>query len=402
MLNAEKIKADFPIFSEHKKLVYLDNAATSQKPQVVINALVNFYSKQNANVHRGVYELSEIASSLYEEARQNLAKFIGAKSDEIIFTKGTTDSLNMLALSLADDIKKDDEILVADFEHHSNFLPWQNLAKKADARFEILESDKNGFISEPEWQKKLSKKTKIVAIAHASNVLGTIQDIKSVAEKVHSVGALLVVDGAQAIPHLPVDVKELDCDFYAFSGHKMLGPMGIGILYGRSELLQKMNPAYLGGGMINEVTFYNASYAESPEKFEAGTPNVAGAIALSTAADYLSEIGLDKIRQHEIELNEYLIKELKKIERVELLGEAKANQRTGLISFAVKNIHAHDLSDFLAKKGLSLRAGFHCAMPLHESHDFGATLRVSHYLYNEQKDLQFFIESLKEAIEYYG
>lgn len=403
MLNSAKIKKDFPIFKNHPELIYLDNAATSQKPQAVIDALSDFYSHDNANVHRGVYALSERASNAYDSARQKVADFINAKSKEIILTKGTTESLNLVAASYAlAKLKKGDEVLVTDFEHHSNFLPWQNVCQKTGATLKILNSDENGFISQEEWQKKLSKKTKLVAIAHASNVLGTITDIKKVALMVHKVGAVLVVDGAQAAPHLRVDVKDLDCDFYALSGHKMLAPMGIGVLYVKEEILATMSTYQLGGGMIEEVTFKKVTFADYPEKFEAGTPNVAGAIALARAIDYLSAIGLEEIRKHEIAMSKYLLNGLSQINKVKLLGKAAAEDRTGLVSFYVEGIHAHDLSDFLAKQNVALRAGFHCAMPLHQSRSCEATLRASYYLYNSEEDLEILLSNLKKAIAYYG
>ena len=404
MLDVIKIKKDFPIFNNHQDLIYLDNAATSQKPQAAIDRIAEFYSSENANVHRGVYPLSEQAGEAYDLARQKVANFIGAKSSqEIIFTKGTTESLNLVAQSYAlENLKIGDEIIVADFEHHSNFLPWQMLGKKTGASLKILNSDQSGFISQKEWQNKLSKKTKIVAIAHASNVLGTINDLKKIADMVHSVGAVLVVDGAQAIPHLQVNVQDLDCDFYAFSGHKMLGPMGIGVLYVKETILAKMLPYQLGGGMIESVSMNETIYAPYPEKFEAGTPNVAGAVALATAIDYLLEIGLAEIRAHEIKLSEYLLNGLAKIKRIKLLGTANARERTGLVSFYVDGIHAHDLSDFLAKNGLALRAGFHCSMPLHQSRNCEATLRASYYLYNSEQDLEFLLSNLEKAIAYYG
>lgn len=404
MLDVAKIKSDFPIFSKHRDLVYLDNAATSQKPQIVIDRIADFYSSENANVHRGTYPLSEQASEAYDLSRKKVASFIGAQSSqEIIFTKGTTESLNLAAQSYTlNNFKSGDEVLVADFEHHSNFLPWQRLCQKTGATLKILNSDAAGFISQKEWQDRLNKKTKIVAIAHASNVLGRINDIKKIAKMVHAVGAVLVVDGAQAIPHLSVNVEDLDCDFYAFSGHKMLGPMGIGVLYVKEKILAKMSPYQLGGGMIESVSLDEVIYTAYPEKFEAGTPNVAGAVALESAIDYLLAIGLSEIRAHEIKLSEYLLSGLAKIKQVKLLGTALAKERTGLVSFYVEGIHAHDLSDFLAKNDLALRAGFHCAMPLHQSRHAGATLRASYYLYNSEQDLESLLINLRKAIAYYG
>jgi cysteine desulfurase/selenocysteine lyase len=404
MLDVTQIKADFPIFTHHRELVYLDSAATSHKPQVVLDALNDFYSLDNANVHRGVYELSERASQAFEDAREKVANFISAKSSlEIVFTKGTTESLNLIAYSYAlSKLKVGDEVLVADFEHHSNFLPWLRVCQETGATLRILVSEESGQISQSEWQSKLSNKTKIVAIAHASNVLGTIQDIKKIAAMVHQFGAVLVVDGAQAIPHLAVNVNNLDFDFYVFSGHKMLAPMGIGVLYAKQSLLEEMSPYQLGGGMIESVKIDEVIYADSPSKFEAGTPDVAGAVALASAIDYLNSIGLSQIRDHEIMLSEYLLEKLSKIKRVKLFGNAPADQRTGLVSFSVEGIHAHDLSDFLAKQQVALRAGFHCAMPLHQNRSCGATLRASYYLYNQISDLDALLENLEKAIAYYG
>lgn len=404
MLNPAHVKSAFPIFTHQPELVYLDNAATSHKPQVVVEALVDFYSQHNANVHRGVYELSERASEKYEQARVKVAAFIGSSTPaETIFTKGTTDSLNLVAQSYGlANLKAGDEVLVADFEHHSNFLPWQQACKLTGAKLKILSSDSSGFILEEQWQKNLNHKTKIVALAHASNVLGTITDIKKIASLVHTVGAVLVIDGAQAVPHLSVDVEDLDCDFYAFSGHKMLGPMGIGVLYAKAKFLEQMRPYQLGGGMIESVSTDEVIFAKSPEKFEAGTPNVAGAIALGTAIDYLQAIGRAEIRAHEIILSEKLLSGLAEIPQVKLLGQAAASERTGLVSFSVEGVHAHDLSDYLAKQRIALRAGFHCAMPLHQRHQCGATLRASYYLYNTLEDIDLLLSNLKKAIAFYG
>lgn len=403
MFDFATIKKDFPIFKNHKELVYLDSAATSQKPQVVIDQISQFYSQANANVHRGIYSLSEQATEAYDQARQQVASFIGAQSSrELIFTKGSTDGLNLVAQSYGlAQLKAGDKILVSDFEHHSNFLPWQRVCQQTGAVLEILQSEADGIISQQEWQAKLSHKTKIVAIAHASNVMGTINDIQAIAKMVHQVGAILVVDGAQAVPHLPIDVQALDCDVYAFSGHKMLAPMGIGALYIREEILATLAPYQLGGGMIESVTIADTVFTTYPEKFEAGTPNVAGALALAVATKYLQQIGLVTIREHEVRLSQYLLDGLARIKGVELLGAALASARTGLVSFHVAGVHAHDLSDFLSHQGLALRAGFHCAQPLHESRHVGATLRASYYLYNNQTDLEFLLSNLQEAINYY-
>lgn len=404
MLDARQIKADFPLFSNHQDLVYLDNAATSQKPQVVIDALTNFYTHTNANVHRGLYPLSEQASEAYEQARATLATFVGASSPtEIVFTAGTTASLNLLAETYARaHVGVGDEIIVSDFEHHSNLLPWQRVAQTVGARLVIVESDEQGMISDEQWQAKLSQKTKLVAIAHASNVLGTIMDIKHIASMVHAVGAVLVVDGAQAAPHLPVRVQDLDCDFYVVSGHKMLGPMGVGVLYAKQQHLASMQPYQLGGGMIESVTLDEVQFADFPAKFEAGTPPVAQAIGLAAASEYLNQVGLEAIHEHEVRLNELLLQGLSAIPQVKLLGTAPANARTGLVSFVVEGVHAHDLSDYLGKHAVAVRAGFHCAMPLHQRRHCSATLRVSHYCYTSQEDIEQFLVQLKKAIAYYG
>lgn len=404
MLESALIKLDFPLFSSHPDLVYLDSAATSQKPQVVLNALLDFYTHSNANVHRGIYELSEVASGLYEQARARVARFLGATSaQEIVFTSGTTAALNLVAYSYGSQVLHEgDEILVADFEHHSSLLPWQRVAAQTGAVLRMVTSDDNGQIALDVWKNSITAATKVVVVAHASNVLGTITDIRSLADLVHRVGAVLVVDGAQAAPHLAVDVYTLDCDFYAMSAHKMLGPMGVGALYTKSALLEKMVPYQVGGGMIEEVTATTATFATGPAKFEAGTPPVAEAIAWVAALDYLEAVGLEAIRQHEVALSEFLLAELQTIKGLRILGPKQASQRTGLVSVAVEGVHAHDLADYLSREQIAVRAGFHCAMPLHHNQHCGATLRASYYLYNDKQDLVRFIDQLHKAINYYG
>lgn len=404
MLDVQRLKGDFPIFTHHQELVYLDNAATSHKPQVVIEALSNFYSQANANVHRGIYALSEQASEAYEAARQRLATFVGAaSSQEIVFTSGATAALNLVANAYAAPrLSTGDEVVVADFEHHSNFLPWQRLCQQTGATLRVVASDEAGQISLEQWQAVLSERTKLVALAHASNVTGSVQDIAAVANLVHQVGAVLVVDGAQAAPHLAVDVRALDCDFYVLAGHKMLGPMGIGVLYAKAAHLAAMQPDQVGGGMIEAVTVEEVTFAPPPQRFEAGTPHVAGAIALAAAADYLTDIGLDAIHAHEVQLSEYLLGKLSELPRLRLLGQATAEQRTGLVTFNVAGVHAHDLADYLAQQQIAVRAGFHCAMPLHQAHQCQATLRASYYLYNDQQDLDRLVAELIKAIAYYG
>lgn len=404
MLDVTSIKRDFPLFHTHSDLVYLDNAATTHKPQVVLDALFNFYTHTNANVHRGIYELSERASSLYEQARTRVARFLGAAhAGEIIFTSGTTAALNLVAYSYgAQMLQAGDEILIADFEHHSSLLPWQRVAAQTGATLRLVASDVDGQITLATWQNHFNSHTKVVVVAHASNVLGTITDLRPLADVVHQIGAVLVVDGAQAAPHLTVDVQALDCDFYAVSAHKMLGPMGVGALYIRQNLLEQMAPYQLGGGMIEEVTATQATFTSGPAKFEAGTPPVAAAVAWQAALDYIDEIGLAAIREHEIALSDFLLKELAAMQQVRLLGPRNAHQRTGLVSLHVAGVHAHDLADYLSRAHIAVRAGFHCAMPLHHNQHCGATLRASYHLYNDQQDVAQFVKQLHKAIAYYG
>jgi cysteine desulfurase / selenocysteine lyase len=402
------IKKDFPILKRKigvNDLVYLDNAATAQKPQAVIDALVDYYSNHNANVHRGLHTLSEEATEMYEEARKAVADFIGAAHpEEIIFTKGATESLNRVAIGWAlKNLKKDDEIVVTDFEHHSNLIPWQEEARMIGAKVIVLDSDKNGEISLDDLKQKLSGgKVKLVAIAHASNVLGTILPVKEISKLAHEHGALVCVDGAQAIPHLKVNVQSLGCDFYAFSGHKMLGPMGIGILWARKDLLEQMEPYEFGGGMIDVVSYTDATWAQMPEKFEAGTPGVADAIGLHAAIDYLKTIGMENIRQHEIDLNKYALEKLGDIKQVHILGPLDPQKRTGLVTFWVDKVHAHDVASVLNSMGVAVRSGHHCTMPLHKKLGLAATTRASYYLYNTKEDIDKLVEGVNKAIKILG
>jgi cysteine desulfurase/selenocysteine lyase len=398
-----KIKEDFPILGRKvydHPLVYLDNAATSQKPQLVLDTLVSYYSKSNANVHRGIHTLSEEATDLYENARKEVGKFIGSRNEkEIIFTKGTTDGLNALAIRLGDSITSDDEIVTTDFEHHSNFIPWLLLAKKTGAKSVVVESDEQGLISIDKFREVINNKTRIVALAHASNVLGTILPVKEISKIAHENGALLVIDGAQAIPHLKVNVESLGCDFYCFSGHKMLGPTGIGVLWGRSELLDKLEPFEYGGGMIDEVSYSDATWAHLPEKFEAGTPNIAGAIGLGAACSYLASIGMENVREHELDLLRYTFEKLALIPSLKILGPRDIQQRTGLVSFTIEGIHSHDLASVLSALGIAVRSGHHCTMPYHNKHKISASTRVSYYIYNTVEDVDKLIIGINEAIK---
>jgi len=402
-------RKDFPILEREingNNLVYLDNAATSQKPKQVIDSISEYYSNHNANVHRGIHTLSEEATKLYEDARKKVASFIGALPEEVIFTKGTTESLNRVAISWGlKNLKKGDVVLLSDFEHHSNMIPWMEETKVVGAKVSYLESNENGEITLDEVKKKINEnegKVKIISITHASNVLGTIVPIKEICKIAHEKGILVCVDGAQAVPHMKVSIKSLDCDFYAFSGHKMLGPMGIGVLWVRKEILDKLEPYEFGGGMVDEVSYEKATYTDAPVKFEAGTPNVSGAIGLASAIDYLENIGMDEIRNHEIELNKYTLEKLKEIKNLEIIGPKEAEKRTGVISFVVKNVHAHDIASVLNGFGVAVRSGHHCAMPYHRKHKISATTRISHYLYNTKEDIDKLIEGINKATELLG
>lgn len=401
------IKKDFPILNRKingNPLVYLDNAATSQKPKQVIDAISDYYSNYNANVHRGIHTLSEEATKLYEDSRKKIAEFIGASHpEEIIFTKGATESLNRVAFSWGlKNLNKDDVILLGDFEHHSNVVPWQIVAEKTGAKLEYMDSDENGEITLDEVKNKITEKVKIISITHASNVLGTIVPIKEICKIAHEKNILVCVDGAQAVPHMIVNIQSLGCDFYAFSGHKMLGPMGTGVLWVKKEILEELEPYEYGGGMIEEVSYESAVFTEAPIKFEAGTPNVSGAVGLAAAVSYLQKIGMGEIREHEISLNKYLLEKLFEIKEVQIIGSKNPEKRTGVVSFIVKNVHAHDIASVLNGYGVAVRSGHHCTMPYHKKRGLAATTRVSHYLYNTTEDTDKLIEGLKKAIEVLG
>ena len=404
--NSDEIKKEFPIFKREingKKLVYLDNAATSQKPNVVINSLVDFYSNHNANVHRGIHTLSEESTDMYEHARENIAEFIEAsKSSEIIFTRGATEGINMIAQTIGlAYLNPGDIVLTTNAEHHSNLVPWQIAAERKGATLEFVEVDSDGKIDLKNFKEKLTenKNIKIIAISHASNTLGTIFPVKEIAKLAKEAGAISVIDGSQAVPHLPVNVTSIGCDFYVFSGHKMLGPTGIGVLYGRFELLSEMQPIEFGGGMIDEVTMSKSTWAPLPERLEAGTPNIADAIALSSAVDYLKNIGMDSIREHELEINKYATKVLNEIEGVAILGPKNPEERTGLIAFTIQNVHAHDAASVLNTLGVAVRSGHHCTMPLHKYLDIPASVRASWYLYNSKEDIDVLVEGIKKSKE---
>jgi len=403
---AEKYKSDFPILDQQingKELVYFDNAATTQKPVSVLDAVDNYNRTINANPHRGAHTLSVRATEAYENARAKVRDFINAeKSEEIIFTRNTTESLNLLANSLEALVEEGDEILISVLEHHSNILPWQQLAERKNLKLKYLYPDENYRIPLSELKEKLTEKTKIFSISQMSNVSGVINPVKEMAELAHQIGALVIVDGAQGAPHLKTDVRDLDADFYAFSGHKMLGPMGIGVLYGKKELLEELPPFLKGGGMIEYVKEQDSTYAPLPEKFEAGTPNVEGAVGLEAAVEYLEEIGLDKIKEHELELTEYALKKMKELDYVEIAGPLDLEDRGGIISFNLKDIHSHDLATIVDSEGIAIRSGHHCAQPLMKFYRLNSTGRISFYLYNTKAEVDRFLESLEKVREVFG
>ena len=406
-LNTEKIKQDFPIFNQKindETLVYLDNAATSQIPKFVEEKVRDFNEKERANVHRGVHALGLRATNQYESSRQKVANFIGANNaKEVIFTSGCTDSLNLVADSFGEqNIQAGDEILVSIMEHHSNLLPWQQLAKRKQAKLNFIEINSDGLLDIKNLKSKINSKTKIVALTHVSNVLGTINPIKELTDLAHEKGAIVVVDGAQAVGHFPIDVAELNVDFYAFSGHKMFAPTGIGVLYGKKDLLDKMPPYRLGGEMIANVTREGATWAEVPYKFEAGTPNIAGAIGLGAAIDYLQSLDFELIQKHEQELTSYALEKLKNVLGLTIYGPQKGNGRIGVISFNLKNIHPHDLATALDLNGIEVRAGHHCAQPLMASLDTESTVRASLSIYNTKDDIDKLVSSLHEAKEFFS
>lgn len=397
------IRDDFPLLAQEVNgfpLVYLDSAATAQKPTQVIEAIDQYYRLNNANVHRGVHTIGTRATEQYESARDRVKQFIHAKHrEEIIFTRGTTAAINLVASSYGSQhLKKGDEIVITQMEHHSNLIPWQQLSKRTGARLKYIPLESDGTISLAEVEKTVTPATKIVAITQVSNVLGTINPIKEIAEITHRHDAILLVDGAQGVPHLQVDVQELDCDFYAFSGHKMCGPTGIGVLYGKKALLEQIEPVEFGGEMIDFVDLYDSTWKELPWKFEGGTPIIAGAIGLAAAIDYLEEIGLDQIASHEKELVNYAIEQLKTIDGIEIYGPA---ERAGIITFNLADVHPHDTATVLDTLGIAVRAGHHCAQPLMKWLDVTATVRASIYLYNTEQDVDRFVAGLQKTKEFF-
>ena len=399
MLDINKIRADFPILSQKvngKPLVYFDNGATSQKPRVVIDAISKYYQEINANIHRGVHTLSQLATDAYEISRGKLQNHINAKfAHEVLFTSGTTHGINLVANGFASILKPGDEVLVSALEHHSNIVPWQMLCEKTGATLRVIPMNENGELIMSEYDTLLSDKTKIVTVNHISNALGTVNPIKYMIDKAHEVGAAILIDGAQAVPHLKPDVQELDCDFYVFSGHKICGPTGTGILYGKEAWLNKLPPYQGGGEMIKEVTFEKTTYAELPHKFEAGTPNIAGGIVLGTAVDYMNEVGFDNIQQQEKELLEYGTKRLLEIEGLKIFGTAK--EKTSVISFNIEGIHPYDIGTIIDKLGIAVRTGHHCAQPIMDFFKIPGTIRASFAFYNTKEEIDVMVEAIKKA-----
>ena len=399
------LKNDFKILNQKvndEPLVYLDNAATTQKPQQVLDVLTNYYEHDNANVHRGVHTLAERATADYEAAREKVRKFIHAASmKEILFTRGTTTSLNWVSKFAEQVLTAGDEIIISVAEHHSNFVPWQQVAEKTGAILKIVYL-KDGALDIDDLKEKLTSRTKFVSLTHASNVLGSITPIKEVAELVHHYGAYFVVDGAQSVPHMKIDVQDLDVDFFAFSGHKMCGPTGIGVLYGKEALLNQMNPIEFGGEMIDFVYESHSTWTELPWKFEAGTPNIAGAIALGAAIDYLEAIGMDNIHRYEQELVAYVMPKLKAIEGLEIYGPEAVEPRSGVIAFNIRGLHPHDLATALDMEGVAVRAGHHCAQPLLNYLGQASTARASFYIYNTKADCDKLVDALLKTKEFFG
>lgn len=403
MIDIEKIRADFPILKRKindRDLVYFDNGATSQKPSSVIEKMKNYYEYSNANVHRVGHVLGQESSLAYEQAREKVAGFINAQNPkEIIFTGNATESVNLLAYSWGKtNIAEGDEIIVSIMEHHANFIPWQQLAKEKKAILKVIDIDSNYELDLEQLKQTLSSKTKLVAITMMSNVLGTITPIKEIATLTHQVGAKLVVDASQSVPQMKTDVQDLDCDWMVFTGHKMCGPTGIGVLYGKYELLETMPPFLMGGGMITSVTIEDAKWELPPQRFEAGTPKIAEAIGLGEAIDYLNEIGIENIHNYEKTLNQYFLDKLSKIEHITIYGSLDVEKRGSAIAFSVGKIHPHDIGTLLDECGIAVRIGHHCAMPLHSKLGVSATIRASLYFYNTFEEIDYFITSLNKAL----
>jgi cysteine desulfurase/selenocysteine lyase len=399
-MDIQAIRSQFPILEEKihgKPLVYFDNGATTQKHSSVIQRINNYYSKENANIHRGVHTLSQDATTAYENARTTIQKYLGAKENhEIIFTKGTTDGINLVAFSFGELLNPGDEIIISAMEHHSNIVPWQMLCERKGCKLRVIPMDEKGELLLDTYDSLLSDKTKLVAVTHISNSLGTVNDVDYIIKKAHAVGAKVLIDGAQSIQHIQVNVQELDCDFYAFSGHKLFGPTGIGVLYGKEDILNQMPPYQGGGDMIKDVSFEKTTYNVLPHKFEAGTPNIAGGIGLGTAFEFLNSLDMKEVLKHEQELLDYATSELKKIEGMKFYGEAK--EKTSVISFLIVGLHPFDVGTLLDKMGVAVRTGHHCTQPIMKQFNIPGTIRASFALYNTKEEVDVFIAALNRII----
>jgi cysteine desulfurase/selenocysteine lyase len=398
--NVREIREEFPALRQQvygKNLIYFDNGATSQKPKLVLDAINLFYSKENANIHRGVHYLSQRATTDYEAARQRIQRYLGArKSEEIIFTKGTTDSINLVAFSYGSTLSAGDEILISAMEHHSNIVPWQMLCERQGCVLKVAPINQRGELIMDEFDQLLSKKTKLVSITHISNTLGTVNPVKEIIQKAHAVGARVLIDGAQSIQHMHINVKELDCDFYVFSSHKVFGPTGIGVLYGKEDLLDRMPPYQGGGDMISRVTFERTTYNELPFKFEAGTPHIAGGICLGKAFEFLESIDMVAAEKHERELAKYAEDMLDTFEGLQIIGEAK--NKTSVVSFSIKGIHPFDIGTLLDKQGIAVRTGHHCTQPLMDFYGIPGTVRASFAFYNTKEEIDTFVGAVERSL----
>lgn len=398
--NVKTIRDDFPILNRSvygKGLIYFDNGATSQKPQVVIDAITEYYAENNSNIHRGVHYLSQLATTQYEDARKIIQEYINAPlSEEVLFTKGTSDAINLVAFSFGETLSEGDEIIISAMEHHSNIVPWQMMCERKGCTLNVIPIDQNGDLIMSEFDSLLSSKTKLVAVTHISNSLGTINPVKEIIEKSHAVGAKVLLDGAQSIQHIRVDMQELDCDFYAFSGHKVFGPTGVGILYGKKEILDQIPPYQGGGDMIAKVTFEKTTYNELPHKFEAGTPNISGGICLGTAIKYLSELDIEAVQAHEQELAVYAEARLNEFEGMRIIGTAK--EKTSVVSFVIDGIHPFDLGTLLDKQGIAVRTGHHCTQPLMDFFEIPGTIRASFAFYNTKEEIDIFIAAVERSL----
>lgn len=392
----QEIKSQFSIFQNHPNLVYLDSAASTQTPQIVLDAINEYYTNYRSNIHRGLYDLSATATKKYEEARAKVAQFIGANEKEIIFTSGTTHGLNFLASSLGKNLKKGDNIVLTQLEHHANLVPWQMVAKERGVELRFTELQ-NFEVNMESAKKLIDENTKIVSFSLVSNALGTIAPVQEIVALAKSVGAVTIIDAAQAVAHMSINVKQLDCDFLVFSGHKMYGPTGIGVVYGKKETLETLEPYFYGGDMIREVTFENSTWADIPERFEGGTPNIAGAIGLGVAVDFIDSISFEKIQQHEKELTEKFLFELEKIEGIKIIGSKNVKKRTGVISFTLEGVHPHDVAEILNRDNIAVRVGHHCCMPLMKLLGLPGTARVSIGVYTTESDIEKFIQGIKKV-----